>query len=133
MKRKTLLLMQKSLGDMLSEDEFQELQEAIKINPEMSRELQEIRKLSQLLTTQQYSFGDLFAEKIIRKIEMLEQTTAGQAMIFAFNRIALPGLVAAMILVMISLINNGSLSLDSISGVADLNPGYLSDFLLFNY
>lgn len=133
MKRKMLLLMQKSLDNELNSDEYQEFQHALKEKPELSAELEETRKLNHLLSQQQYSFGDFFAEKVLRKIESFEQTNTGQAMIYAFYRIALPGLVAAMILVMISLINNGSLSLDSISGLAELNPDYLSDFLLFNY
>jgi anti-sigma factor RsiW len=125
--------MQKSLDKELNNDESQELQEALEKNQELANEFEEIKKLNHLMKNQQPSFGDYFAEKVMRRIESLEQTTAGQAMIYAFYRIALPGLVAAMILVMISLFNSGSVSFDSISGVAELNSGYLSDFLLFNY
>lgn len=133
MKRKMLLLVQKSLDNDLNNDESKELQEALEKNQGLANEFEEVKKLNRLMKNQQSSFGDYFTEKVMRRIDSFEQTTAGQAMIYAFYRIALPGLVAAMILVMISLINSGSVSFDSISGVAELNSGYLSDFLLFNY
>lgn len=133
MKRKLLLLMQKSLDKEMNNDESLELKETLEKNQKLANEFEKIKKLNHLMKNQQSSFSDYFADKMMQKIESLEQTTAGQAMIYAFYRIALPGLAAAVILVMISLINSGSVSFDSISGVAELNSGYLSDFMLFNY
>lgn len=125
--------MQKSFDNELINNEFQEFQRACQKNPELLIEIEETKNLNHLLSKQQFSYSGFFAEKVIRKIESLEQTTAGQAMIYAFYRIALPGLAAAVILVMISLFNNGYVSFDSVSGLSELNSGYLSDFLLFNY
>lgn len=133
MKRKMLRMMQKSFDNELSNNEFQELERACEKSPELLLKMDETKKLNHLLSKQQFSYSSFFAEKVIRRVEALEQTTTGQAMIYAFYRIALPGLAAAIALVMISLFNNGYVSFDSVSGLSELNSGYLSDFLLFNY
>lgn len=133
MKRKMMRMMQKSFDNELSNKELKEFQRSCENHPELVLELKETEKLNHLLSKQQFSYSSFFAEKVMRRIESLEQTTAGQAIIYAFYRIALPGLAAAIILVMISLFNNGYVSFDSVSGLSELNSGYLSDFLLFNY
>jgi hypothetical protein len=42
-------------------------------------------------------------------------------------------LAAAAVLLLFTLFANGSLSIDAIMGIDQLEPEYLSEFLLFNY
>jgi hypothetical protein len=86
-----------------------------------------------LLRKEQLGFDEHFAERVMERIEKQKKNTSENPFSYAFKRIALPGLVAAIILFLFTVFSSGSLSLDSILGVDAVRPEYVSEFLLFNY
>jgi len=127
MDTKAYSLVKDSFDRELTAHENVELQKALKDNPELRKEMESLQKLRDLLAGNVSSFGPSFTEKVIKRIDTIEESN----IIYAFKRIALPGLVAAIILLLITILGNHSISFDSLLGVDTLQPEYLTDFLIY--
>jgi hypothetical protein len=128
-----LHLLKRSFVEELEPAEKDKLEKALSDSPELRDEKKQLESLKILLTEQEYSFSASFAEKVMTRIEVNEKYEADNAFLFAFNRIALPGLAAAIILLLFTILNNGTFSFESILGVESLQTEYFSEILLFNY
>ncbi len=126
------ILLNKSLDGTISATESKKLREALESHPELREEARELTGLSELMNRQDYTFGPFFTEKVMNRIDILLESGLSKNLMVAFQRIALPGLVAAIIIFLFAVLS-GSLSLDSLMGVDSLQPQYLSDFLIFNF
>ena len=133
MEKALLQLLQKSYDEELLAAEVEMLQEALAGNSELEAEKKKLDAIRRVLGEEDYSFGAYFSENVMTRIEMDEKVEQGNSFLYAFNRIALPGLAAAIILLLFSVFSNGTLSFESIMGVESLQTEYLSEFLLFDY
>ncbi len=128
-----LQLLKRSFDEELEPAEKEKLDEAVSDSPGLMEEKKRLEALRNVLGTQEYLFSDSFAENVMTRIEVNEKYDADNAFMFAFNRIALPGLAAAIILLLFTILNNGTLSFESFLGVESLQNEYFSEMLLFNY
>lgn len=128
-----LQLLKRSFDEELEPAEKALLEKAVGSSPELQKEKKHLEALRNLLRDQEYAFTDSFAEKVMTRIKVNEKFETDNAFLFAFTRIALPGLAAAIILLLFTILNNGTLSFESIMGVESLQTEYFSEILLFNY
>nr|NQU89527.1 hypothetical protein [Bacteroidota bacterium] len=133
MSNKNFELLKKSFDTELSPDERKILKSALDSSPELRKEKEGLIKIRSLLSGHDYTFSPDFTEKVMNGIVQDEHTDLSKTIVFAFNRIALPGLAAAIILLLFTILGNSTSLLDAILGVESLQPEYLSEFLLFNY
>ena len=128
-----LQLLQRSYDEELSPAEQEKLEKALVKDSELREEKKKLDAIRRVLSDEEHTFGADFAENVITRIEMEEKAEQENLFMYAFNRIALPGLAAAVILLLFSVFSNGTLSFDTIIGVDSLQTEYLSEFLLFDY
>jgi len=122
-----LKLLKESFDRKLLTAEHKILEEALQSDPNLKAEAGALQKIRDLIGNEKYTFSPFFAQKVINQIGMQMDRTLE----FAFLRIALPGLAAAVILLLITFLAGNSFSFDSLIGVNSLKPEYLSDFLIY--
>jgi hypothetical protein len=133
MDKKLKQLLKASLDRELTKDEDVGLSNAMQSSLELQLEKKRHDKVRELMKNYSPDFKPTFVERVMEKIKFERESKATHGFIVAFNRIALPMLAAASILLLFSLFNNGGVSFESIIGIENLEPQYLSEFLLFNY
>jgi hypothetical protein len=133
MEKALLKLLQKSYDEELSAAEDKLLQKALTNDVALQAEKKKLDAMRRVLGEVDYSFDSVFSENVMARIEMEESIDQGNSFLYAFNRIALPGLAAAIILLLFTVFSSGTLSLESIMGIESIQTEYLSEFLLFNY
>lgn len=131
MEKAYLKLLNESFNRKLTDHEREMLQSAIADDPQLQAESEKLKNLISRLGEENYAFEPYFTEKVMSRIGLLEEYAMGREFAFAFTRIALPGLAAAAILLLITILGSGSFSLDSLMGVDSLKPEYLTDFLIY--
>lgn len=127
MDTKTRNLLNESFDRELTPPENELLQKAMLNDAELRAEATALQKLRDVLGAENFSFSSFFTEKVMSRLEVQE----GKMLEYAFLRIALPGLIAASVLLLISFFGGNTFSLDTILGVETLQPEYLTDFLFF--
>lgn len=133
MKKQLQILIDRYANGELDAAEVKRLEAAMATDPELRNEVHRQIELQKLMNSQEHSFGYFFAEKVMARLDVQPANGINRSIAFAFKRIALPGLAAAVIILLFTLFSNGSMSLDSLMGVDPLQPEYLADFLLYNY
>jgi hypothetical protein len=133
MNKEMIKLLNESFDRELSPHESAGLYSALQQSPELRAEKEKIAEVRNLLKNHKPDFKPGFAEKIIQAIGHERKTEKLTGIIVPFNRIALPVLAAAAILLLFTLFADGNLSIDAIMGIDQLEPEYLSEFLLFNF
>ena len=133
MDEEMLHLLNRSFDEELSSAEQDKLEKALQESPDLQKEKKKLDLLRGIFDEQEYGFSGSFEQNLMTRIVENEKYEADNAFMFAFNRIALPGLAAAIILLLFTILNNGTLSIESIMGVESLQNEYFSEILLFNY
>ena len=128
MDKENLRLLKASFDRELSEAEKNRLDQALEKDAELREEAGRLEKLRDVMMQEEPGFSPFFTEKVIKRIEILENNGYG----FAFTRIALPGLAAAIILLLITFWGGQSFSFDTLMGVDKLQPEYYTEFILYN-
>ncbi len=123
-----LKLLKESYDRELTLQEREILQEALENDSDLKKEAVALQKMRDILKNKNTSFSPFFVEKVMNRIDRQEDKTLE----FAFKRIALPGLIAATILLLISLLGGDSFSIETLMGVETLKPEYLTDFILYS-
>lgn len=126
-------LLKASLDRMLKTKEGMELHNAMQTSLELQLEKKRHHKVRELMKTYAPEFKPSFVASVMVKIQAERESKIVQGFTIAFNRIALPLLAAASILLLFTLFNEGGVSFESVIGIENLEPQYLSEFLLFNY
>ncbi len=126
-------LLKASLDRMLKTKEGMELHNSMQTSLELQLEKKRHDKVRELMKTYAPDFKPSFVASVMAKIQAERESKIVQGFTIAFNRIALPLLAAASILLLFTLFNEGGVSFESIIGIENLEPQYLSEFLLFNY
>ncbi|HPE35214.1 MAG TPA: hypothetical protein PLI65_10505 [Bacteroidales bacterium] len=126
-------LLAASFDRELSPAEKAELESALATSTELKDEKLRLMKLRRAIQEQPYKFRESIVGEVMKLITKEREQYLSKSLVYAFNRIALPLLAAASILLLFWLFTEGGLSADFILGTKDLDPQYLSEFLLFNY
>ncbi|MCF8364772.1 MAG: hypothetical protein K9H16_03270 [Bacteroidales bacterium] len=129
MDTENLKLLKESFDRDLSPGENELLSNALLNDPELKAEAGILQRLRNLVGETSYTFSPFFTEKVLNRIEMQDDRNLE----FAFFRIALPGLAAAAVLLLITFLAGNSFSFDSLLGVNSLQPEYLTDFLIYTH
>lgn len=127
MENNNLILLKASFDRELNPRENEILLKALKADPALQAEAKAMQKIRDLMLEQEVSFGPFFTEKVVSLLGQVKENSFE----FAFMRVALPGLIAALILLLITVLGNHSISIDTLMGVETLQPEYLTDFLLY--
>ncbi|MBE0638818.1 MAG: hypothetical protein IH598_09880 [Bacteroidales bacterium] len=117
----------------LTPDEDIGLSNAMQSSLELQEEKKHFEKVRVVMKKYHPAFKQTFVAGVMARIAGEKESQNAQGFVVAFYRIALPLLAAASVLLLFSLFNNGGITFDSILGVENLEPQYLSEFLLFNY
>ncbi len=129
-------LLIRSMNDQLTADEDKQLQQAFKESSELREEKIKLNKVGKLLSSRNYSFSDGFRNRVMQavsdekkgKVISIDFTRTFTSM---FNRIAVAG-VAAIVLLVISLyISHGSLNVNTFTGVDPISQDNLVSVLLY--
>ncbi|MCK4630206.1 MAG: hypothetical protein KAT40_02115 [Bacteroidales bacterium] len=129
-------LLIRSMNDQLTADEDKQLQQALKESSELREEKIKLNKVGKLLSSRNYSFSDGFRNRVMQavsdekkgKVISIDFTRTFTSM---FNRIAVAG-VAAIVLLVISLyISHGSLNVNTFTGVDPISQDNLVSVLLY--
>lgn len=127
MDKETHRLLNESFDRKLTPPEEENLRHALENDPGLKAEAAFLKKIRSAMQSEEASFGPFFSEKVMNRIDIREDYSFE----FAFKRVALPGLAAAVILLLITFMAGNSFSLDTLLGVETLRPEYLTEFLLF--
>jgi hypothetical protein len=120
-------LLKASFDRGLTAEEKETLNAAMMKFPELQAEARKLQKIRDLLIIQQYNFSPGFVQKIIVRLK----NHIDNSINYAFVRIAIPGLAAAIALLLVSLFSSGQASLDTLIGIDLLKPEYLTDFIFY--
>lgn len=131
MEKKKLQLVIDSFNRELSAEEQQQLNQWLQTDEALQPEAQKLYKLHTVIAEAALPFRPFFVTRVMSRLKNLQQATLQQGIVFAFKRFALPVLAAAVILLLIALAGNNTFSIDALLGVEQLQPAYLSDFILY--
>lgn len=129
-------LLIRSMNDQLTVEEDKQLQQALKGSSELREEKIKLNKVGKLISSRNHSFSDGFRNRVMQaigdekkgKVISIDFTRSFTSM---FNRIAVAG-VAAIVLLVISLyISHGSLNINTITGVEPVSQDNLVSVLLY--
>ncbi|HZK07500.1 MAG TPA: hypothetical protein VFC92_04820 [Bacteroidales bacterium] len=132
MEKKKLQLVIDSFNRELSAEEQQQLNQWLQADEALQAEAEKLRRLHAVVAEAALPFRPFFATRVMSRLENLQEATLAQGMAFAFKRLALPMLAAAVVLLLIALAGGNTFSIDTLLGVEQLQPAYLSDFILYN-
>lgn len=131
MEKKKLQLVIDSFNRELSAEEQQQLNQWLQADEALQAEAEKLRRLHAVVSEAALPFRPFFATRVMSRLEKLQEATLSQGIIFAFKRFALPVLAAAVILLLLALAGGNTFSIDTLLGVEQLQPAYLSDFILY--
>lgn len=118
--------------DLTPEEEIG-LSTAIEESAELQEEKNQLQGIREVMKQYRPSFNTGFIQQVTYRIAEERKLKTSRAFVVAFQRIALPLLVAASLLLFVSVVKSGDFSAESIIGICSLDPENLSQFLLFNY
>ena len=135
MNNSLLKLLNKYLEGEISTGEKRKLEDALKKSPALRKEKERLEKLMKLFSEQKNSFSPGFANKVLNRIkeQQVKVYDFSRSINLAFRNIALPGLAAAILLILLTIAGGGSFSLESLIGLESLQPEDLSEFLIYNF
>lgn len=130
----TLLL--KSFDAELKPKERQQLEEGLRLDAGLLEEKHKLEKIRTLLAEKEDDFSPFFETRVMGRIEGLAMNGwAGnlftERLSFVFRRVALLSLGIMLALVITSWIREGSLSLETMTGISELRNDGASTFLLY--
>ena len=128
-------LLIRSLDQQLSQEELLELNLALEKNPALRNEQQELIETRKLIENQQFGFQPFFASKVMQKLQKTAKSGKDllESMYFAFLRISLPTLAVCIVLLLLIWYNEGSFSIETLTGVSDLSfDELLNDMFVYN-
>ena len=115
--------MHRSLDDELTPKEKEEWERALAGSPELREAYQALMQTQTLLSKQEFRFQPFFSGKVMHRIEQLRPIPKQIANWgLAFRTVAIPGLVAIVLLLITTWVTHGSFSVDALAGVYELAP-----------
>jgi len=138
MNKKLKDLLIRSLDDELGSNERAELEEALVVSPELRQEKEQLLAMRMRIGGQQFAFQSGFSGRVMQQIG---QISKGKVVMFdftqglaaAFKRIALSGAAAILMLLLYTYVKDGSLSVDSLLGLKELNSDNAITFAIHDF
>ena len=129
-------LLIRSMNDQLTAEENKKLQQALKGSSELREEKIKLNKVGKLLSSRNYSFSDGFRNRVMQavsdekkgKVISIDFTRNFTSM---FNRIAVAGVAAILLLVISLYISHGSLNVNTLTGIDPISEDNLISVLLY--
>jgi len=138
--KKLRILLLKSFDNNLSQKEKDELQKGFADFPELVQEKEDISLLRDVLQKRTYSFQQGFSNKILREIESLSSSTVQnpreyfETQLILLFRWVVPVGTAAIILFLITVyLTQGSISVNTITGIENLSFSDAITLSFYNY
>jgi anti-sigma factor RsiW len=137
MDRKILKLLYRSFDDELTEKERARLEKAVKESDDLRKEKDRILAQREALAESAApSFRSLFPERVMRRIESLDQKKNGfesfyETLLVVFRRFAIVGAAILLLLLIYNLQSGDILSSDEIYYASDLTFEEILDLPLF--
>jgi len=125
MNDKIMELLYRSFDYRLNEEEQMQLDEALVASPDLQAEKKRIEALRNELTSgRTESFKPFFAERVMKKIDTLEESEKGleqlfESMQYFFRRVAVAAAVVVVLLVAYNLKTGDEISLSSAIGISE--------------
>ena len=126
-------LLKSSFDRELTPEEETGLSAAMKESVELQEEKNQLQSIRRRMKNFQPAFNSGFSQQVMGRIAEERRLKTSKAFVVAFQRIALPLLAAASLLLFFSVLKSGDFSAESIIGICSLDPENLPQFLLFNY
>jgi len=126
-------LLNASFDRELTPEEDTGLSDALNDFAELQAEKNQLQRMRGLMKQFQPSFDSGFSQLVMDRIAEERKLKSSRAFVIAFQRIALPLLVAASLVLFVSALKSGDFSAESIIGICSLDMENLPQFLLFNY
>ena len=129
-------LLIRSMNEQLTAEENKKLQQALKGSSELREEKIKLNKVGKLLSSRNYSFSDGFRNRVMQavsdekkgKVISIDFTRSFTSM---FNRIAVAGVAAILLLVISLYISHGSLNVNTLTGIDPISEDNLISVLLY--
>jgi len=126
-------LMYRSLDARLTEEESKTLERALQESPQLQSRLDEITALREAAKSDGHEFSPWFDAKVMHTIKELQQNGIKAFPFQAYRTATIVGFAAIAAMLVIALIFNGSLSINSITGLDSINSENLTAFLAFDF
>ena len=122
MKHPSYPLLLRSLDETLSPVEARQLAQALAESADLRQEEARLRKVRNLLKAQDFRFAPFFAAKVLRNLhpDQLRENDWLHDFLFAFRRVSLPALALMLALLVGTYLSEQTLTIDALTGVADL-------------
>lgn len=112
-------LLLRSLDEPLPSEEADRLNTALAESEALRAERDELLKLRNTLQKTPYQFKPFFPSRVMQKIEQLDAIPSiSDYWLWAFRRVALPGLAILLLLFLFTWVENGSMSWEALTGVS---------------
>ena len=129
-------LLIRSMNDQLTAEEDEQLQQALKGSSELRDEKIKLNKVGKLISSRNFSFSDGFRNRVMQaigdekkgRVISMDFTRSFTSM---FNRIAVAGVAAILLLVISLYISHGSLNVNTFTGVDPISEDNLISVLLY--
>ena len=115
-------LLVRSLDGSLTKEEEGELSEALRHSADLRKEREAFLAIREQLANQEFAFKPFFSSKVLQQLAR-EQARGFEVLLWnrAFRRILVPGLAIVLLLLLGTWLSEGSLSLDSITGINQIS------------
>lgn len=129
-------LLIRSINEKLTAEEDKKLQDALKKSAELRDEKAKLIKVKELISSRSHKFSDGFHSRVMQAVSEEKKgrvlsVNFGRNLTSMFNRVAVAG-VAVIILLVISLyLSQGSLDVNTITGVEPVSQDNLVSVLLY--
>jgi len=122
MNKELYQLLLQSLDGSLTPEEQKRLDEGLRNHEALRQEKVVLERIREELGDTKYHFDPFFAGKVMNRIEQMEKGTQswGNGWIAAFRQVALPGLAVLILLLVVTWLTEGSISLEAMTGISDL-------------
>ena len=129
-------LLIRSMNDQLTAEEDKQIQQALKGSSELRDEKIKLSKVGKLLSSRNHSFSDGFRNRVMQAVGYEKKGKVisidfSRSFTSMFNRIAVAGVVAILLLVISLYISHGSLNINTITGVEPVSQDNLVSVLLY--
>jgi hypothetical protein len=120
-------LLKASFDRNLTLHESESLNSAVLKSQELQAEARNLQKIRDLFSTQRHRFSPDFVEKVINHLK----SGFDRSIDYAFVRIAIPGLAAAVALLLVSMFSGNPTSFDALLGIDFFKPEYFTEFIFY--
>jgi len=132
MKQDMYDLLIRSFDGNLSREEQSLLEEALRSDQDLRREKQRLAEVRSLIGSQEYEFAPFFATRVMAGIESVNELFS-EKLFYVFRRMAVVSLVIVAGLLVGTYLQDGTVTLSTLTGISDLAGGGAESLLLYGW